>query len=62
MQLSIPQWEREHGRPLMINGSRFIDDLVERLELESTGKENKRVRFAVFFSIETCEFDLDLPY
>jgi len=34
----IPEWENERGRPFMVNGSRFLEDLVIRLEQEAALK------------------------
>ncbi|POW06108.1 hypothetical protein PSTT_09242, partial [Puccinia striiformis] len=34
----IPEWENERGRPFMINGSRFLEDLVIRLDQEAASK------------------------
>lgn len=37
----IPEWENERGKAFLVNGSRFLEDLVARLEQEAAGKENK---------------------
>ncbi|KAA1064578.1 hypothetical protein PGT21_008445 [Puccinia graminis f. sp. tritici] len=34
----IPEWENERGRPFMVNGSRFLEDLVIRLDQEAASK------------------------
>lgn len=39
----IPQWENERGRPFMVNGSRFLEDLVIRLEQEAASKPTTSV-------------------
>ncbi|KAI8460563.1 microtubule associated protein-domain-containing protein [Phakopsora pachyrhizi] len=36
----IPKWENERGKPFMINGSRFLEDLVIRLEQEAAAKSH----------------------
>lgn len=42
----IPMWEKEHGRPFLINGLRFIDALDQRMEAEAAEKEAKKVHFS----------------
>ncbi|KAH9822137.1 microtubule associated protein-domain-containing protein [Melampsora americana] len=37
----IPQWENSRGRPFLINGSRYLDDLVTRLEQEAASKDQR---------------------
>lgn len=49
LQTVIPQWENERGRPFLVNGHRFIESLVEKLEQENVGKENKKVLNVVCF-------------
>lgn len=38
----IPEWEAEHGRPLLVDGTRFLDELDRAAEAEAAEKENKR--------------------
>lgn len=37
----IPKWENSRGRPFLINGSRYLDDLVTRLEQEAASKDQR---------------------
>lgn len=38
----IPEWEQDHGRPLLVNGARFLDELERAQEAEQAEKENKK--------------------
>ncbi|KAI5477642.1 microtubule associated protein [Pseudohyphozyma bogoriensis] len=42
LRVLIPNWEEEHGRPFLVNGSRFLDDLEAKLEAEAAEKESKK--------------------
>jgi hypothetical protein len=37
-------WENEYGQPFLVNGSRFLDDLTEKMASESSN--SRRVRFS----------------
>lgn len=41
LQTLIPEWENERGKPFLVNGSRFLEDLVAKLEQEAASKESK---------------------
>jgi hypothetical protein len=46
LQKLLPQWENETGQPFLVNGSRFLDDLLEQLASEPTSSSAaRRVRF-----------------
>ncbi|MBW0498503.1 hypothetical protein O181_038218 [Austropuccinia psidii MF-1] len=52
----IPKWENERGRPFMVNGSRFLEDLVIRLEQEAATKGQAASRSkSVYSSTQTIK-------
>ena len=44
----IPLWEKENGKPFLVNGVRFIDSLDEKIEADLAEKEAKKVRYLLF--------------
>ena len=47
---SIPAWEQQNGRPFLVNGVRFIDELDAKIEAEAAEKESKKVGPSLHFS------------
>lgn len=41
--VSVPHWETENGRPLLVNGIHFLGQLEEAVRVDEAKAESKKV-------------------
>ncbi|KAH8917052.1 hypothetical protein BT69DRAFT_1287032 [Atractiella rhizophila] len=58
---AIPQWEENKQQPFLVNGSRFLDDLHDRLEQEAAKRGGKKQSKGPSLSASTSRCNTPAP-